>query len=108
LAFYGDLRGSLLVGTTHTSRNFAEVINDPTGLVGGSSLANPTAFSSRDTVLPVLEAELGVQYSIGRGRNLFFIRMGVVDQTYFGAGSAALTGGNLSLFGAQITTGILH
>lgn len=108
LYFFGDVRGSFLVGSTRTSRNFILNVNDPNGIVGGNQFANPTADARRGATLPIVEVELGLQFEptfLGRP---FQVRGGAVNQTYFGAGSASQTSGNMSLFGGQLSVGMLY
>lgn len=108
LSLFGDVRGSFLVGGARTSRNFALNVNDPNGVVGGNQFANPTADARRGATLPIIEAELGLQYAPTVFGRTLQLRGGAVHQTYFGAGSASQTAGNLSLFGGQISAGLLY
>lgn len=108
LSCFGDVRGSFLVGGARNSRNFVLNVNDPGGVVGGNQFANPAADARRGATLPIVEVELGLQYApVVLGRTLV-LRGGAVPQTYCGAGSASQTSGNLSLFGGQLSAGLLY
>lgn len=106
LALFGNVRGSLLLGTARQSASFNQVVTDPNKLVGGSQMLNPNTFSSRDTIMPVAEVEVGLQYSRTVGRCAPFFRASALNQTYFDAGNASQSTGNLSLFGVQFSLGV--
>jgi hypothetical protein len=107
LSLFGNVRGSLLVGQTQSRLNFVQVITDPAGAFPGvAQTSNPSARQSDDTVLPVLELELGLEYALTAGRYRTFLRGAVVNQTYFNAGNASSTEGDLGLFGAQFSLGV--
>ncbi len=111
LALYALGRGSLLVGTSDETTNYTQIIRDPRGLTNGgffpvNSVISPMATNSTAKVLPITEIELGVEYGKAWGRSFWFVRTAVVNQTYFGAGSASRTDANLSLFGGQLTLGV--
>jgi hypothetical protein len=105
LLAFGNVRGSLLVGRSTESQTFTHAVTDPVGVVGGSTLVSLSASRTRDTLRPVAEVELGLEYGLDWGRLRPFVRGAVLNQTYFDAGSASQTDGNLSLFGAQVTLG---
>jgi len=107
LSLYGDVRGSFLVGSTSQFTNFNRVIIDPNGI--GTGTVPPQGYSvssNRDMTMPVLEIELGVAYTFMLGRVQSVISAGAVNQTYFDAGSASQTSGNLSLFGGRFSLGL--
>ena len=56
--------------------------------------------------MPIWELESGLEYNRFLGRTKVFVRGGVVNHTYFDAGSASSRDGNLSLFGAQVSAGL--
>ena len=77
--------------------------------------------ASHDPVLPVVEGELGVEWSGRTGNYSPFLRLGVVGMNYFNVGSATAAGtstfgfpggsggaanSNLGFLGVSITTGI--
>lgn len=105
-SLFGNVRGSLLVGRSTQNLSVLQSISDPGNVVGGNQVSTPTAASSQQTVLPVAELEVGLEYGFNLGRAHTFIRGAVVNQTYFDAGSASQSDGNLGLFGAQITIGL--
>jgi hypothetical protein len=93
LSVYGSARGAVLFGSGRqhtTTNNFGEIIDSS---------------SRHQDLLPMLDAEVGVEY--GREAGVFypFLRAGFVGQTYFGAGSAASEDGNLGLIGLSLTVG---
>jgi hypothetical protein len=60
-----------------------------------------------ESVIPVCELELGLDYGINLRQTYVFARAAVVDQTYFSAGNASTHGdNNLSLFGVQFSLGV--
>jgi hypothetical protein len=104
-------RGALLAGKTNGYTNFTQTINDPTGITGipgtpNSSQVRSSTPTSTDSVLPVLEIEVGLEYALRLGGNSLFARAAVVSQTYFGAGNASRSDANLSLFGCQLSAGL--
>jgi hypothetical protein len=64
LALFGRGRGSLLVGNTNQNVAFSQTVNDPAGLAGapGSFSFASAIPSTSDSVMPVTELELGLQY----------------------------------------------
>jgi hypothetical protein len=108
-AVYAGARASVLLGTVDTCAGLTQVINDPTGAAGVGTSRTRTGFSSRaDSTLAVTELELGVEYGKLVGHYGLFVRAGVVAQTYFDAGGAALPLGSLSLFGGQLSVGVAY
>jgi hypothetical protein len=105
-ALTGSVRGALLVGNQQRDIEFVRVISDPGGIVGGNQIVNPASSSNTNSLLPVLELELGLEYRFEGRRLQPFVRAGVVNQTYFNAGNAARKDDNLSLFGAQVAAGV--
>jgi hypothetical protein len=95
VAVFGAVRGSLLVGPSHQ-------VFSSLGQTGNTDLNQ----NKQNDTLPVGELELGLEY----GRNVngagLFVQAAVVDQTYFGLGSASQADGNLSLFGFRLTVGL--
>jgi hypothetical protein len=56
--------------------------------------------------LPIIDLEGGVEYGRSVGSTFVFVRGTCVSSTYFGAGNASSSDGNLNLFGAMISTGL--
>ncbi len=111
LSLYANGRVSLLVGRSSEATNYTQLVSDPRGLTNGgafpfSSASNPSATNSSDSVMPVTELELGLEYGRDWGRSHWFVRAGVINQTYFGAGNASRTDGDLSLFGGRFSIGL--
>lgn len=77
---YGDVRGSLLFGTSEQS-----------AFVGtGSRLLNTQqAFSAADAMLPVAEMELGIGWTQSMGSTQAFAQAGLLAQAWFDAGNAS-------------------
>lgn len=108
-SLYAMGRASFIAGQTRENESYLQTLNNPSGIilgVGPTQTINPQASRVSDHVLPVLELELGVQYAIELGRTKLFFRAAGVNQTYFDAGNATSTAGNLSLFGVQGTIGL--
>jgi hypothetical protein len=105
LAFFGSMRGSLLVGRERLGFLFSDVITDPNLILGNSSLTSSFG-DRRDLVLPVVEIEVGVEYAVCLDKVRPFVRAGAINQTYFGFGSASQLDSNLGLFGAEVALGL--
>jgi hypothetical protein len=103
LFLYGNVRGSLLVGTQHEYLAWAQQVNDPGNVAGGSFSANAAIPFSHNQVFPVAEAEIGLEYMIKSGSLMSIFRAGLVTLNYFDAGNASYDDGNLNLFGVQFT-----
>lgn len=110
LALFASGRGSLLVGSANRLAVMTEVLNDPTGLTANgipTFIQRESRIPNRtDVVLPVAELELGLEYGLDLGNKRLYFRGAVVDQTYFDAGNASRTTGNLGLFGCQVSSGL--
>jgi hypothetical protein len=123
LSLYGSGRSSLLYGSgrqTAASLNFAGL-----RIAGGPIYPNDNqgGDTSRDDLLPILEAELGAEWSGNMGGMNVFIQTALVGQVWFGAGNASrstsgdvlgvLAGGteddtNLGFFGITISGGVRY
>jgi len=101
-AVFGMLRGALLVGSADRDTTFTQVV------IGqfAQNVATQTS-TSTTKLLPTAELELGIEYGGGQ-YSPWLIRGALVNQTYFGAGTAANDSGNLSLFGAQLSVGVAY
>jgi hypothetical protein len=114
LSVYANARGSLLVGSSKENVSFSQTINDPNGLIPGHMVPpavlqiNPMSSRTSDCVIPIAEVELGFEYCHQLGRSELFFRGAAVSQTYFDAGNASQSTGNLSLFGVQWTLGLAY
>jgi Legionella pneumophila major outer membrane protein precursor len=102
LSVFGSVRGSLLVGQSDSAASFSQTIANAGFL---NQMSNPTSSGMLNTVIPMAEFELGLEYGLNIGRSRVYLRAAAVSQTYFDAGSAASTSGNLSLFGGQASLG---
>jgi hypothetical protein len=106
LSLYGNLRGSLLVGS---SRSYGYVdlgVVDPVGVAGGNQGITSYTSSHGDHIIPTVELGLGLQYTLLMSGLAPYIRAGLVNKTYFDAGNASSERGNLSLFGAELSLGL--
>src|SRR5262249_26261590 len=107
LAVYGNVRGSLIVGTSSQTTTIQRAFSDPTNITGGGSvLTTDNTQSSQNDVLPIADVEIGLEYGHRFGRTELFLRSAAVDQTYFGLGGPTSSSGNLSLFGVQFSLGL--
>lgn len=113
LALYGSSRASLLYGHGRQTAVALDFL-DQTG---------EGADASREDLLPILEAELGVEYSTCMGSSTLFVQAGLVGQVWFGAGNNSrssspdvlgpVAGGtisddNLGFFGFAVAGGIRY
>jgi hypothetical protein len=117
LGVYASARGAVLFGSGHQT---SLTLNQFSG-TGFSFSSVSIIQGSHDPVLPVVEGELGVEWSRQRGNYNPFLRLGVVGMNYFNVGSATAAGtstfgtfggsngtanSNLGFLGVTITTGI--
>jgi len=116
ISLYGSSRASLLYGHgKQTAVAFG-------GVVEGQQTGEG-ADASREDLLPILEAELGVEYNTCLGGSQVFIQAALVGQVWFGAGNNSrsstpdvlgpVAGGtvsddNLGFFGFTIAGGIRY
>jgi hypothetical protein len=103
LGIFGSARGALLVGTTRQTAAFSENITDP---VNGNQSNLALNLARDQATLPIVELEGGLEWGRSLGRTYVFVRGAAVNHTYFDAGSASTTDGNLSLFGVQMSVGV--
>lgn len=108
LSLYGSFRGSLLLGRFNQTATLSQTVVDPNNLVGGSATINNGNSSSRESVMPITEMDLGFEYVTRVGRLQHLFRASAINQTYFGAGSSSQSDGNLSLFGARLSWGVAY
>jgi hypothetical protein len=105
LALFANLRGVMLFGESkrEVSRSsITQLFNE------APSVSVVDANSHRDTLLPVAELEMGVEYSRTWGRVRPFLRTGLVAQTWFDAGSASSLAGDLGFLGLSVTAGLTY
>ncbi len=110
---YSGGRVSLVVGESTQTTNGRRTLNDPNGAFNpiGTPISTSNSFSIPTTSLstiPIAELEAGLEYAIFLKQSSAFIRGGVVNQTYFGAGNASGGDGNLSLLGLKLTAGFTY
>jgi hypothetical protein len=107
LLFYGTARGSLLFGTrkqnVNTEEVYAVTLADNTPFSLGHTEA---ATAHGDTLLPVMELEVGIEYGLPVGQFYPFIRTGLVAQVWFGAGNSSSTDGDLGFLGLEASLGV--
>jgi hypothetical protein len=111
LALYGTARGSILFGRNKQSaillshQQLGELdpteADDTPPISTGASLA-----ANHDQVMPVAEVEAGAEWSRQMGRIVPFVRVGIVAQTWFDAGSATSLNGDLGFFGMTFGAGL--
>lgn len=105
---YGNARGGILFGENWVDRSQSVHIVDATNTTTSFSAASRGS-SASDSV-PFVDLEAGVDWAYQYGNVVPFIRVGVVEQQWFGVGSPVTTannkGGDLGLFGLQVSTGL--
>jgi hypothetical protein len=120
---YASARGAVLFGSGRQTSLTLNTFSN-TFVPGTTSTFSNVSFvqASHDPVLPVVEGELGVEWSRQQGNYNPFLRVGVVGMNYFNVGSATaagtstfgtfgssssgITNSNLGFLGVSITTGI--
>ncbi len=105
---YAIFRGSIVLGNQQEEMKFAQVISDTGGAVGGPQNNTNSSTANHFAVIPVLECEAGLQIGQSLGGFPLSLRAGVVSQTYFNAGSATSTNGNLNVVGAQFSVTVTY
>lgn len=106
-SIYGNGRAGVLFGQRRLSSTIN--IQDPQNAGGPINTTFTQARSDQDT-LPYVEFEGGLQYMTNWGSTSPFLRAGVVGQNWFNAGTpssnAQTRGGDLGLFGFQLSAGL--
>ncbi|MGD9647739.1 MAG: Lpg1974 family pore-forming outer membrane protein, partial [Pirellulales bacterium] len=101
-AFYGIGRGSILFGRRNELAD-SQIPN-----------ASFNVFSRHESLMPIGELQLGMQWTEALGRGVFFARTGVEGQVWGDAGNITagssvsgeiFTPGNLGFFGITVATG---
>lgn len=100
-SLFANLRGAMLFGDSKLQVGRVT----QTGALG-QNVAVTTFQSAHDTVLPVAELEMGVEYSRNWGQVRPFVRTGLVAMTWFDAGSASSLAGDLGFLGLSVTAGL--
>jgi hypothetical protein len=121
LSLYGSSRVSVLFGTGKQSAfvNEPALIIDGIGVEGLQQGGSFASLYSRDDILPIVEAEIGAEWSGDVCGMRAFVQAALVGQVWFGAGNASrstgpsfevfYTGGddtNLGFFGGTIVAGV--
>ena len=102
ISLFANLRGTMLFGQSKQRVDQTTV----TKVFDFSSIAVTDFAYVRDTVLPVAELEMGVEYARTWRAVRPFLRTGLVAQTWFDAGSASSLDGNLGFLGLSVTAGL--
>ena len=105
LSLFANLRGAMLFGQSKQQVDQPTIIER--GFPNPTTSVSVTSFSYvRDTLLPVAELEMGVEFSRNWGAARPFLRTGLVAQTWFDAGSASQLDGNLGFLGLSVMAGL--
>jgi hypothetical protein len=111
---YGIARGSVLFGRDKMQSFQRTVTTLQITPAGGSSrtTSSSVAFEgpglSRDETLPLADFEIGLSWTRPyRGASLF-LRVGLADENWFGAGAATADHGDLGFFGMRFAAGITY
>jgi hypothetical protein len=113
LAVYGNARGSVLFGD-EKAQTFQRTVENqriipsrgPTQTVMSTTLVQHSA-PSEDT-LPMADFEVGVSWTKVAGRARIFFQAGLVNQTWFDAGSATTEEGHFGFYGLRCTAGFSY
>lgn len=111
MSLYASARGSVLFGHEKT-RSFQRTMQLQQAVTGSgpprTSSSNVTlqASTGEGETIPMGDFEAGAEWRVELGRWLLFSRAGVVDQTWFGSGSATSDRGETSFFGLRFTVGV--
>jgi Legionella pneumophila major outer membrane protein precursor len=109
-SIFANGRTSVIAGQSTENESYLQTLVNPAGLILGVpalQTINPHASRSSDNVIPILEIELGVEYAVNlTPRTRLYFRTAGVSHTYFDAGNATSTSGNVSLFGFQGSIGL--
>lgn len=113
LAFYGNVRGSVLYGQQEFIQRFNDefATNGAIGLpTGAGNTALPYSSQTISTLtVPVFDLELGIQFSTPLTRGcILFGRAGFVTSYWWGVGNPTSISGNLDLAGGTLKLGIVY
>jgi hypothetical protein len=108
LALYGTTQASALFGRSkvQASSSLIETGVDM-GLPVSQSCSDSASTGPRFCVMPVLELEVGAEYTHNWNGLTSFVRAGLVGQVWFGAGTATTDGGNLGFLGLSLLAGAI-
>jgi hypothetical protein len=107
---YGMARGSVLFGREHEQAFELSTVSLRTTVGTAAPKTTTTSsfaqsLSGRDHTLPIVDAEVGVNWTMPYGRSLVFTQLGFMNQSWFGGGSAT-NGGELGFFGLHFSAGV--
>jgi hypothetical protein len=113
LRFYATPRTSVICGSAGTTTmRFSELFETITPRVGASrnvrTSSGTYSATSSSIAMPVLEAEVGGEWSRDFERHRAFVRCGMVDQEWFDAGDAINVHGALGFIGLALTAGLVY
>jgi hypothetical protein len=113
LRFYATPRTSVICGSAgNATMRFTELFETVAPRVGVSRTIRTSSgtysASSSTIAMPVLEAEVGGEWSRDFGRHRAFVRCGLVEQEWFDAGDAIDVHGVLGFVGLALTAGIVY
>jgi hypothetical protein len=111
LALYGTARGSILFGRNKQSAISLTTFRagETVDLAEDENIDTATGLSmaaNHDQVMPVAEVEAGAEWSRQMGRVVPLVRVGIVAQSWFDAGSATSLTGDLGFFGLTFGAGL--
>jgi Legionella pneumophila major outer membrane protein precursor len=109
LAFYGMARGSVLCGRDRVESVQVTVENAKTTTGSTSKTTASTTVvggsDASDGTVPVGDFEMGLSWTRDEGRTRWLVQAGLVNQTWFGVGSAT-RGGDVGFYGLRLTAGV--
>ena len=113
VSLYGIARGSVLFGRERT-RSFQRTTllqQTTTGTAAPRTVSSDVGLqggSSENETIPMGDFEVGVDWRTQYGRMRVFTRAGVMNRSWFGAGSATSDRGDLGFFGFRFTVGVSY
>ncbi len=112
-SLYGAARGSVLFGGTRQQSFQRTVVSQQVtvGTAAPKTTTTSTLFQGTrvgDETIPMGDFEVGVNWTRPAWGMLVFVQAGVVDQTWFGSGTATSESGNLGVFGMRFTAGVSY
>jgi hypothetical protein len=112
-SLYGVARGSVLFGSTRVQSFQRTVLNQQTTVapaapktVSASILVQ--GVTSGDETIPMGDFEVGANWTRPLGAVLVFVQAGLVNQTWFGSGTATSASGDMGVFGLRFTAGLSY
>jgi hypothetical protein len=104
-ALYGNARAGAMFGTGRQTSSF---MSSTAGAGAPLFVAQTNTQTDHNAVLPFLESEVGIEWQGGSSNAMQpFIRIGIVGQSWFGAGNGSITSNtsNLGFFGGTLMAG---